>query len=230
MRRIISIVDPDTQYAGKLAEYINSHDAGGLKAVTFSDVASYRSNRKDYDTRILLVEERMLADLHENDVGESLVVALSEDGLLTYGGITAVFKYTRGDVLLRELMKVYSEAEPSEKLVRVTNHKAQIIGIYSPVGRCGKTSFALCLSCTLAAKGKLLLLSLDEYAGVFRYIAAEAESDLSDVIYAYRQGEFSWSRLAQSVYSYGTMDYIPPVRYPEDIDAIRPEQMAELIE
>ena len=78
MRRIIAIVDPDRSYAGKLAEYINTHENGGLKAVTFSDTENFKANCADYDIRILLIDEAEFRKLHEGD-SRGVVICLSED-------------------------------------------------------------------------------------------------------------------------------------------------------
>lgn len=229
MRRIISILDSDCNYAERLAAFINEHDAGGLKAVVFNNADALSEHLRDYDMRIILAGEEEVPAVSELDTGSSCIVVLSEDGLVIGKNVNAVCKYSRADRILRDVMKVYSEKAPTENLIRVADKEARIIGIYSPVGRCGKTSFALCLSFALSDEAKTLMISLDEYSGVFRYIAADADSDLSDVIYAYRQGTYSWSRLVHTVYAFGTMEYIPPVRYPEDLFAITPNQMCELI-
>lgn len=60
-------------------------------------------------------------------------------------------------------------------------------------------------------------------------IAGEADSDFSDVIYCYLQGQYSWSRLKASVHSFGKLDYIPPVRCMEDISQVSAEDLGRLI-
>ena len=49
------------------------------------------------------------------------------------------------------------------------------------------------------------------------------------MIYLYRQQACSWLRLKAAVYSWGDLDYIPPVRYGEDLNQADPEEMARLI-
>lgn len=226
MRRIIAIVDPDRDYAGKLAEYINQHENGGLKAVTFSDTKNYKSNCSGYDTRILLIDENEFKKLHEGD-SRGVVICLSEDCFSAAGSRT-INKYSRADLITRYILGEYAEHAPIV-LSHISIKRSHTIMIYSPVGRCGKTTFALLMSQILGQKGKCLLVVLDEFSGAFRSIAAEAVSDFSDVIYSFRQGRYSWAKLSQSVCHFGNTDYIAPVRYSEDLSVINTEQMIELL-
>src|SRR5699024_4503206 len=77
---------------------------------------------------------------------------------------------------------------------------------------------------------RVLYLNLEEYSGFSRLTGENYEHDLSDVLYLYRQNACSWLRLKAMVYSWGDLDYIPPVRYGEDLSQLDPEDMADFIE
>ncbi|MDO4938889.1 MAG: hypothetical protein Q4E54_02895 [Lachnospiraceae bacterium] len=226
MRRIIAIVDPDNEYAGRLAHYINNHENGGFKAVIFSDTEKFLSGCADFDTRILLIDENEYPRLHEGG-SYGVVICLSEDSYST-ADVPSVSKYSGADLIIHFMMGEYAEHAPSN-LNHVLKNPSHTIAVYSPASRCGKTTFALTVAQLLGQRGKCLLIVLDEYAGVFRHIARETMSDLSDVIYSFRQGRYSWAKLAQSVYRFGNTDYIAPVRYPEDLTAMTSVQMIELV-
>ena len=83
-----------------------------------------------------------------------------------------------------------------------------------------KTSFALTMGQLLARNERVLYINLEEYSGFTRLIQARHEQDLSDVLYLYRQGAYNWLKLKSIVYSWGGMDYIPPVRYAEDLNPV----------
>ena len=108
--------------------------------------------------------------------------------------------------------------------------KASVIGIYSPVNRCLKTSFALTMGQLLSRNERVLYMNLEEYSGFSRLISSQYTQGLSDVLYLYRQGAYSWLKLKAIVYSWGSMDYIPPVRYAEDLNQVSPEDLAMLLE
>ena len=68
----------------------------------------------------------------------------------------------------------------------------RIIGVYSPVGRCGKTSLALAMGQLLAREEKLLFITLDTFTGFFPvFVDEQWKRDLSDLIYSRsKQGRF----------------------------------------
>ena len=60
---------------------------------------------------------------------------------------------------------------------------AKVLGVYSPVGRCLKTSFALTMGKLLAQEERVLYLNLEEFSGLSVLMKEEYKSDLSDLLY-----------------------------------------------
>ena len=232
MRRMLVILDPDSRYACGLAAYFNEHEKIGFKAAAFTDLDRFRAFRKTAGTEILLISEGLAGEA-QGLAGSAFVVLLSEDGF-TEGGerktfdAPAVFKYQSADRIARGIMRLYAEYSVSA-VNRVRSDNCEILGVYSPVARCGKTSLSIALGLVRAEKCRTLLISLEEYEGVFANIARDAESDLSDLIYCYLQGNYTWMRLKAAVHSYGPLDYIPPVRCMEDVSAVSSEDLQRLI-
>jgi hypothetical protein len=232
MRRILAILDNDAEYGKRFAAYLNEHELTGFKATAFSDLAAFRSFRKSFFVEILLAAENLAADIHEAADGAK-VILLSEDGFAPAEEkrpfrAPALFKYRSAETLSREIMRLYAD-DGTHSVSRTQAGICEILGIYSPVNRCGKTSLAISLGLVKAARGRTLLISLEEYAGIFMEIAKEADSDFSDVIYCYLQGMYSWSRLKAAVHSFGKLDYIPPVRCMEDISQVSSEDLGRLL-
>lgn len=232
MRRVMAVVDRDAEYGKRLVAYFNSQACIGFKASAFSDLEAYQNFRQSVQLEILLISEQMALEAH-GMAEDAKVILLSEDGFVGEGdrrpfAAPAIFKYLPADCLAREIMALYA-AEKGHTVSRVRSAQCEIFGVYSPVNRCGKTTLAITLGFVKAARGKTLLISLEEYAGVFTNIARGAEADLSDVIYCYLQGSYSWSRLKSMVHSFGTLDFIPPVRCMEDVSQIASEDLARLL-
>ena len=51
-------------------------------------------------------------------------------------------------------------------LMTVTGRRSRMIGVYSPIGRCGKSSFAFTLGQVLAREEKVLYITLEEFSGL----------------------------------------------------------------
>ena len=208
MRKIIALVDEDLEYVKRLAEYFNDKDSG-LKSVAFASADFTKQERAMYEPAIL--------------------VTFSDTRVTQYGNKNVcMYKYQNAEKIYRDVMRAYADREETP-LVSVVTQDAHFSIVYSPINRSGKTTFAVTLALAYSKLRKTLFVTLDEYGGVFRYIAAQAMADLSDVIYAFRQGECSWARIEATVCEFGTLRYIPPVRYAEDILAVTPEEMCEVL-
>ncbi len=234
MRRVMAVLDRDIEYASRLAAYLNEQDRVGFRTTAFSSAEAFLQFRKSARVEILLLAEDMAPQAHGMTDG-SKVILLSEDGFVPGGdqrpfGAPAVFKYLPADQIAREVMNLYAE-DDLHQVSRARRDHCEILGIYSPVNRCGKTTLALTLGLVHAGRGRTLLISMEEFTGVFRNLSRERggpEEDLSDVIYRCLQGSWSWSRLKSAVHSFGALDYIPPVRCAEDISQIPAEDLARL--
>ena len=73
---------------------------------------------------------------------------------------------------------------------------AKVLGVYSPVGRCLKTSFALTIGKLLAQEERVLYLNLEEFSGLSVLMKEEYKSDLSDLLYFYNGGSYNSLRLS----------------------------------
>ena len=231
----MAVLDRDKEYASRLAAYLNDQERIGFRTTALSSPEALKEYRKTARVEILLLSEDLAGKVHGLTEGAKVILLLSDDGFVQGGdqrpyGAPAVFKYLPADRIAREIMNLYAEDE-SRCVSRARRDQCEIFGVYSPVNRCGKTTLALTLGLVHARRGRTLFLTLEEFPGVFRRIQenmGEDEEDLSDVIYRYLQGAYSWSRLKSAVHSFGPLDYIPPVRCAEDITQVSSEDLARL--
>ena len=140
-----------------------------------------------------------------------------------------MYKYQASDSLLREVMSWYQPQE-IPTLMTVTGRRSRMIGVYSPIGRCGKSSFAFTLGQVLAREEKVLYITLEEFSGLSALTGTVYTGGLSDLLYYYIQREYSPVRLGSVTYNWGGLDYIPPVTYAEDKTGIHQEVFAGLIQ
>lgn len=108
--------------------------------------------------------------------------------------------------------------------IPVLKKTTSILGVYSPVGRCMKTSFALALGQILARKKSVLYVNMEEYAGFEELLGKEFSGTLSDLLYYAKQRDprltIKMNSLLQTL---GGMEFIPPVQCAEDIREISGE-------
>lgn len=227
MIKMMAVYDEDPQYAARLADYVNQRGKLPFTAMAFSSVEQLEEYAGEHPVELLLVGEGARDKV--TSVKAKAVVMLCEGELIDQKEeLPAVYKYQSGDCIMREVMASYCSC-PVEPGLMLLGAKALVMGVYSPVNRCLKTSLALTMGQVLSKSMSVLYLNLEEYSGLWKLFCQGCRTDLSDALYLYRQGSFNWIKLKSMIYSQGSFDYIPPVRYGEDLSQIDPEDMAAFI-
>lgn len=171
---------------------------------------------------LLISTEAMCEEVKQLDIDR--IIILSEGEYPDYSAYTGqepqVYKYQASDNLIAEVMNHYAAAAPNlQPALFVGNGvKAEILAVYSPLGRVGKTTFALTLGEILAEKRKVLYLNLEDYNGFEGMFSQSYGGDLSDLIYFARQKEGNLIfKLNGMIQTFQNLDYIPPAFSPSDL-------------
>lgn len=229
MRQVMAVYDVDPFYAARFAEVVNQKEKIPFEVMAFTSLERLRSYVAENPVELLLISSSVSREEVEG-IGVKHVVSLA-DGETVQADLEypSVYKFQSSGSIIREVMACYCEKE-GDAPPQATAARARIVGVYSPVGRCLKTSFALTMGQLLAQDGRVLYLTLEEFSGLSALTKAEYRTDLSDLMYYYSQGTYNILRLNSVVHSIGGLDYIPPARYPEDLAQMKAEQMAGLLE
>lgn len=226
MKRIMAVYDVDPFYADRFAEYANQKEKTPFTAVAFTSMSRLRAFAEQQPVEILLVGDEVEKDEMEG-IKARQIIRLSESGAVQPDGSLSVYKYQASDSVLREVMACY-QVQTDTELFSGSRVKSKVIGVYSPVSRCGKTSFCLTFGQVIGRQEKVLLLSLETHSGYSRLMRMEYKSSLSDLIYYFRRGEYSRLHLSSVVHSYNGLDYIPPAAYAEDLENLTGTDLAAL--
>ncbi|MBR5268853.1 MAG: hypothetical protein IKU20_11790 [Lachnospiraceae bacterium] len=230
MKKIMAVYDEDPFYAERLSDYVNRKEKGIFKAQAFTSKERLEEFAKEHEIDVLLAGESVEKETFRELKTVQKIYLTEERESERIREEASVYKYQSGDDIIREIMAVYCEA-PGVKTVfpGLTEREKRIIGVYSPVGRCGKTSLSLAMGQLLAKEEKVLFISLDTFTGFSQLLDEQWKRDLSDLIYYYKQGRFHGLRLNSIIYYLGDMAWLPPFRYPEDFGQITAAEMAELL-
>lgn len=226
--KIMAVFDVDPVYADRFAEAANQRERVPFTVIAFTSIETLKKFAGENPIEILLADARMAEEIRGIPAGQ---VVLLSDGEMVSGPeeVPSVYKYQSADHIIREVMACYC-TRPVLPAAAVLGNKSTLLGVYSPVNRCLKTSFALTLGQILAKDGRVLYLSLEDCSGFRKLMGQSGPGDFSDVIYYFSQGGCSWARLKSLVYTWDNLDYIMPVRYPEDLCQITSEDMARLLD
>lgn len=154
MRYRIGIYDKDVAYCTRLMEFINMNKDYMLHSICFSDAESLLEcvNKDQLDLVLYGQGETLMGIIRER----CQVMRLADVDEEHYVGERYLYKYQRVDVLIRLIISCL-EIEIDKPIEHVAFY-----GVYSPIARCGKTSFALGICCNYTGS---LYVGMNSYIG-----------------------------------------------------------------
>ena len=230
MKKLIAVYDADTRYAERLSDYVNRKEKGVFTAQAFTSKEKLAEYAKKHEIDVLLSGERTdSGDI--SGIPSAQKIYMSEETEKQMDSGKEIYKFQSGDDIIREVMAAYSEIPGIRpNTAGAMGQSRRIIGVYSPIGRCGKTCLALAIGQILAKEEKVLFVTLDTFTGFTGLLNERWKRDLSDLIYYYKQDRFHVIRLNSIVYYLGDMAWIPPIRIPQDYTQLSVQEMADLLE
>ena len=217
------ICDPEENYAQALAFYIMNRKGIHFQVQVCSEIQHIQ------DADLLLISE-FYGNEERQHVNAGKIILLSGRGNCGQEP-DVIYKYQSGEQILDEILKYCEEVYADNELFfsAALKKKGKIVGVFSPVHRIGKTTYALELGENMATTENVLYLNLELYGGIGGHFERGGQT-LEDVLYYARQekGNFGFM-LTKVVKRKGNLDYILPVPVSEDIKEIRAQEWIFLL-
>lgn len=229
-KSVLAVCDLEAAYACNFVEYIQRKNNIPFEVQAFTGISHLKEFASREKIEILLISDKaMCEEIKSFDIGQ--IVILSEGVhhpvLDCY---PSVYKYQSSDAVIREVMNCYG-VQTALAFPAAIHKKRELIGVYSPVGRTAKTSFALTLGQVLAKERSVLYMNLEEYAGFEQLLNCTYERNLGDLIYFMRQDHCNLPlKISGMVQSVNNLDYLPPVMSPMDIQNTTFEEWMKLLD
>ncbi len=205
---VCALCDCDTAYMGRLMDYLDMRQGLPFEVQAFSSPEPLKAYAKEHSVDLVLIAEELMSE-EIMQLGTERILLLTEEET-ELPGFPAVCKYQSSDTLLQEILCCYRKAQRDHEDMSWPVRRLSVYGVFSPVGRCGKTGFALILGQVLAESGRVLYLNFEEYAG-FDSLLPKQDADLSELLLYLLQGMPGvFRKLQELVRPLGQMDYIPP--------------------
>ncbi len=229
-KSIFAVCDLEASYACNLMDYLNEKRTTPFEVQAFTNVESLQAFAKDNEIEILLISTRAMCN-EIRDLRINRTIILSEGEVLQdLEEYPFVYKYQSSDQILSEVMEYYAEVHPQPHILGNMAHKTKLYGVYSPVGRTRKTSFALTLGEVLAETKQVLYLNFEEFAGFEELFQTKYKADISDLIYFSRQKESGFIfRLNSVIQTFHELQYVPPAISPADIRDVSGSEWMEFL-
>lgn len=132
----------------------------------------------------------------------------------------------------KNIHKILTDTVKQEKYpICQTGIIGNLIGVYSPIHRIGKTKFAMEMGKELAKKGPVLYLNMEEYAGGDYYFHDQTGQTLADLLYYARQEKDNFGlRISMMAGQDEELDYILPMPYVQDLQGVSVDEWMKLFD
>lgn len=227
MSKIFAICDTDKLYVRNLMQYINHRQSIPLKLQAFTSSELLKEYARQHEIELLLIStEAMDEEIAELKIGK--IVVLTEDGAVELKGFPSVNRYQASGSLVQEVMQYYGTGSMAVVFAAAKLAATRLIGVYSPIRRCGKTSFALALGEAYARDRRVLYVNLEEFSGFRGLLGREYRMDISDLLYFFREEKQGMlARVEEVAQKLQHISYLPPAMCPADMKAVQPEEWRE---
>ena len=229
--KYLVICDQEEGYASAFADYIMRKKELSFQVHTCSNISYVLSLQKQRKIDYLFISAEYPEEMRRQAEAEKIFVLAGDKNARILENETMVYKYQSGDSLMGELIRQCNEKGETQGsfLKTVKKKQGRIIGVYSPVHRIGKTTYALNMGEELAVHSNVLYLSMETYGGVGEHFS-EGGQTLSDVLYYAKQEKGNIGlTLTTLVRRRNHLDYVAPVQVSEDLKAVSKEEWSSLI-
>ena len=236
MNQILALLEQDPSYCERFLKYASSRTECPFTVYTFQSVTELQRFAHQNDIDLLLSDAQAAGEeeleklpvhtrveLTEEPMGEKQTLACARPD-----APHKIYKYQSGEKILHELVSSYQLSKKAEPKNR--QGLARLYLVYSPIGRSGKTCFAESLTKTLQKDMRALYVSLEEVSARADASMQNGSGSLSDALYFYKKERLDAERLRAMISSADGMDFIPPVRSPEDIATLRDAELPQFIQ
>lgn len=248
IRRNCIIFDEDEIYAYRLMSYMKAKNGMPYEFMIYTDVNALYQYLQGNRADLLICGQSLVEQADENNQNcllsnfSRVLILCNErpqEGAIDSGIFHPVFKYQSTEHIIREVLG-YDAREDSGNCSDLqnagsfgrANYHGKIFLVYSPAGKCYKTTFAMALADAMGKKREVLYLNLEEYTGLGNLLGnTQSQGTLSDVMYMYRRGSSGLANyIRQILQKLGHFYVIPPVAVSEDVVDVLPQEWSTFLE
>ncbi len=163
-KKIMAVLDGERGFVERLVAFAGQERGLPVTVYGFTEIEKLAEFCGKERVEILLLAKSLVSE-ETRRLPAGTVLCLTEERVKTWEGLPAVSRYQMARSLLAEALAV-SGKERNGESAGILKRKVRTIGVYSPNGRCGKTSLLLALGRQMARVRPTLYFSLEEFSGL----------------------------------------------------------------
>ena len=227
--QILTLFDSEDHYTKTLARMLSRELSFPCEIHAFTDRGKTEAFLQSAASAVTLVAEKdYFPALSAYPAGK--LVILSEDrGDQKCAGFPQIRKYQPFPAFVTALT-AFLDAEGHAALMPLPDASCQVIGVGSPVARCGKTCFSLLLARFLSDTRPTLFISLDSFSPLPFPEENDTVFSLSDLLFHLRDDPLSVAGLLRAgVRQWDSLSCLLHVRMPQDAADLTSEDLSVLL-
>lgn len=178
----IVIADSDELYLNHLTNYLIEH-MNTFEVCSFTtkdNLIKYVGDKSNKIDIIAFTEDLMDGTI---SVANAPAKILLSDGSFTeLEEFETVNKYQKAEKFINDILMIYAEKTGRVEAVSTGDKETKLVGFFSPVGGCGKTTLALAAAYALASQGKrVFYLNAEKLNSTYNILNESSEGSLSDL-------------------------------------------------
>ena len=229
MNHILAVCDSEIEYAYQLVDYLSHKKGFPFRVQLFTSEKTLKEYSINHPISIALIAEKDFSEeIREFPIEHILL--LGEDSKEDYHNIKVLYKYQSSNRIIKELLD-WAAGEGILGRTGCGSKELKLIGIYSPIGKCLKTSFAFVLGQLLSKKHKVLYLNMESYSGLGKLLQKEFKTDMSELIYYLQNSKEKFIYRMGSITEHaGELDILPPFDSFLDFISVTGEEWIQLFQ
>ena len=242
-RPLLTICDTEKDYCRRLDEYLRDHLNLSFEICSFTDAEIFKEFVKEKIPELSVLSQSVYSALLEGGsikaVKNILVLdeansSVNEDeSQEEEKNVCHISKYLPAGKIIDGILDfcVKIPGNIGNLDAERGSEKVKLLGLFSPLSRCGQTAFAVKLCEELSKHGKTMLLNFDSFSMVTEIMGQDAEEDITDLPYysECEEGKFSvyLERIKRNARGF---DFVPPAKTATQIKEITFERIKSLTE
>ena len=209
MNHVMAVCDSETEYAYQLIDYLSNKKGFPFQVQLFTSEKTLEEYVQNHPVSVALIAQKDYTGKIESDLIDH-VFLLEEDMETEVTDLKSFYKYQSAELLIKELLDWIAKEGILGRTI-IDGKELKLIGVYSPVGKCLKTSFSIVLGQILSKKHKVLYLNMESYSGLGKLLKKEFSTDMSELIYYLQNSKEKFIyRMGSMTTRTGELDILPP--------------------
>ncbi len=176
------IADSDELFLKQLVNYLIGH-MNNLDICSFTtkdSLVNYISDRSNKVDIIAFTEDLMDQTISSANIPAKIV--MGDGSISMLDEFASVNKYQKAEKFINDILMVFAEKTGHIEAVSAGDKNTKIVGFFSPVGGCGKTTLALSTAYALGLQGKrVFYLNVERINSTADFLNDASNGNMSDI-------------------------------------------------